>query len=214
MLKQKTLATIPTSALCAALLGALVGCGSDSSDDVSDSAKNLTREPSLQGAWVSTCDTAKPLEASAKATFRFGPLRYEKSILLFKDGGCTQELAKAVYRGEFKIGRATDLKEGLNRIDLNPKTLAITASTQAGVDALNLINLCGITDWALGQERDVTAGAADGKCLTERINQTQYDVYRLEEKKLTFGSIFVFGAPVQIDKRPTDIGNKVFVLAK
>jgi hypothetical protein len=196
--------------LCAGLGLALVGCGSDSSDDVADAGRNLARAPDLQGAWVSTCDTFGPLNLSGKAFYAFEPLRYKKKIALYDDKQCATQNAEVRYTGEFKIGNSDDLPDGQNRVDLTPKTIVVKPTTEKGVTAFNTAKLCGVSDWAVGVSRDVTAAAKQGDCLSEKIEATQYDVYALDDKTLKFGSAYLLGAPTKSENRPSQLNERVF----
>jgi len=206
MIRKGAYATL----LIAGLAGAIVGCGSDSSDDIGDAGRNLARAPDLQGAWVSTCDTFGPLSLSGKASYSFEPLRYKKKIAVFADKQCVTQNAEIRYTGEFKIGNSDDLPDGQNRVDLTPKTIVVKATTQAGADALNASKLCGVSDWAVNASRDVTAAAKQGNCLAERIEATQFDVYSQSDKTLRFGSAYLLGAPTKAENRPSQLNERVF----
>jgi hypothetical protein len=206
--------TLPVALLSVIAIAGLNACGADSSDDVVDAAKNLKNEPKLQGKWTSECSAVGVLDTSGKATYLFEPLRYEKTLMIYKDTNCSETLAVAQYKGEFLLGDGKDLDAGVTRINLTPKTLTLKANSEAGVNAMNLAKFCGVTDWKVNEERDVTAGATDGKCLTEAIGREQFDVYSLKDEKLTFGSAYVTGAPNDNAKRPTKLSDKALVPAK
>jgi len=203
---------IRTVKAAAALTSVLVlaACGADSSDDAGDAGRNLTREPKLQGAWISACDTFGPLNLSGRASYGFEPLRYRKKVALFAEGNCTNAQAEIRYEGEFKVGNSDDLADGLNRVDLTPKKAIVRAITQEGADALNRAGLCGITDYRVDVSRDVTALAKEQDCLQEKPDATQYDVYKLDDKRLQFGSAYLLGAPVDAKRRPTNLNQRVF----
>ena len=207
---RATLSVLGTlSAACA-----LVACGTKTADDVSQAGKNIAGEPGLQGKWTSSCGKVEALKTSGKSTYIFEPLKYEKNLMFYKDANCSEAMGNAKYKGEYKIGSGDDLEGGAKRIDLIPKTLTMSANTQAGVDALNLIKFCGISDWALNQERDVTNSANGGKCLIENMNESQYDIFTLNSDKLTFGSTFLFGAPTKEENRPKKVGSQTLVPAQ
>ena len=197
-----------------ACLSLVSACGSDSADDVKKSVSNLTGESELQGKWTTTCGKAGVLDASGKSTYIFEPLRYEKALNIYKDDQCNETLAVATYKGEFKIGTGEGLAEGVKRIDVTPKTLILKANSKAGVAAMNLISVCGINDWAVNVERDVSVAAKGGKCLSETIDTPQYDVYTLGNDQLKFGATLVLGAPTSEDQRPTKVNETALVPAK
>ncbi len=203
-------------ALCLGFAGLLAfsSCSTKDTNDVAQAGKNVAKEPGLQGKWSTACGSAGAFDASGKSTYIFEPLKYEKSLNLYKDSSCNETLAIARYEGEFKVGSGDDLADGVKRVDLTPKKLILKANSEGGVKAMNLIKLCGISDWALNTERDVTAGAVDGKCLSEPINQVQYDVYKLADNKLSFGKTFITGAPNKEEQRPTKVSDQVLVPAQ
>jgi|GEM_PF-4070133 len=197
-----------TPALCLAGLMALAACSSDDKDDASRAGKNLTREPGLQGYWASSCDKLELLSSSGKAFYAFAPATYSKKVAVYSDTNCATQTSQIVYSGDFKIGNDDDL-EGVDRVDFVPTKATVKALTEAGVNALNAVNLCGIKDWALNAERDVSVAAKNG-CLTEKVGVAQYDVYHLEDKKLQFGSAYVLGAPTDVKNRSAELNQRVF----
>ncbi len=190
---------------------ALAACGKDDdSDDVGDAGRNLARAPGLQGAWASTCDAFGPLDLSGKAFYAFQGNKYQKKITVHSDDQCATQTAEIRYVGEFKVGNGDDLANGLNRVDLTPKSVSVKATTEDGARALNAARLCGIIDWKVDQARDVAAAARQGDCIGERIDAVQYDVYGISDKALKFGSAYLLGAPIRAESRPARLNERVF----
>ncbi len=53
-------------------------------------------------------------------------------------------------------------------LDLQVSSYSILPITEFGARILNLSKWCGLNDWAVGTERDVSVAAAEGKCMKPR----------------------------------------------
>ena len=204
-----------TGVISSILIFSFSGCGSDSAKDVADATKNLARAPGLVGIWKSTCDTFGPLSSSGRSLFEFEPLIYRKQILMYADAQCATAMGKVVYTGEFALGNTDDLAENARRVDLTPKKLHVTATTESGVSAMNLAAMCGIKDWTLNKEREVTEAAVAGNCLfAEKVGVTQFDIFAMDDQTLKFGKSFLLGSVTDVASRPTKLSDRTFSKAE
>ncbi len=204
-----------TGIISSILIFSFSGCGSDSAKDVADASKNLARAPGLVGIWKSTCDTFGPLGSSGRALFEFEPLIYRKQILMYADPQCATAMGKVLYTGEFTLGNTDDLAEDARRVDFTPKKLHVSASTESGVSAMNLAAMCGIKDWVLNQERDVTEAAVAGNCLfAEKVGVAQFDIFSMNDQTLKFGNSFLLGSVTDVASRPTKLSDRALTKAE
>ena len=124
-------------------------------------------------------------------------------------------MGKVVYTGEFALGNTDDLAENARRVDLTPKKLHVTATTESGVSAMNLAAMCGIKDWTLNKEREVTEAAVAGNCLfAEKVGVTQFDIFAMDDQTLKFGKSFLLGSVTDVASRPTKLSDRTFSKAE
>ncbi|MES2965063.1 MAG: hypothetical protein V4760_14350 [Bdellovibrionota bacterium] len=71
-------------------------------------------------------------------------------------------------------------------VDITVTSVRVKPVTETGVGILNLRAFCGMTDWEVGVERDVT-GATGGRACFPKLPKTFYDIFSIEEGKLYFG---------------------------
>jgi hypothetical protein len=182
----------------------------NSSDNIGDELDERAAEAESKGTWRSPClDMSLGWEVvgldSQREDYEFTD-DVRKTIKLFNEDNCTDERIEITYSGDANVGNET--AEGNNMLDLNFNRVTAKILNQETVDALNsaVVPSCGINDWQLNVERDVTAQAGQANCLIGPAVSV-YDIIK------TGGSFIKFGvaegdrdksAP---DRRPTRIND-------
>jgi hypothetical protein len=59
-----------------------------------------------------------------------------------------------------------------NSIDVDKISYKVKPLTEFGVRVLNVAKWCGVTNWMIGEERDVTVDAGKAKCFSSRSSHT------------------------------------------
>jgi hypothetical protein len=145
----------------------------------------------LQGHWQSNC-----LEGQYNALTAKSALGITQKSLLFVDGKTATEVTtisslkcdgadiEATVNGTFNRSSASSPE--LKAIDIKMDHYKAKPLTEFGVRVMNLAKWCGISDWAIGQERDVTNQVAKEKCFDTHSIST---VYSVAGENLYFGKI-------------------------
>jgi hypothetical protein len=72
------------------------------------------------------------------------------------------------------------------QVDTLIESIRVKPLTALGAQVLNLAGWCGISDWAVNQEKDVTAKTGSERCFAKQP-ATTYSVYSVEGNRLYFG---------------------------
>lgn len=146
------------------------GCGAK--DDDSSST------PSLVGTWVLDCHKNDD-GTSFGATIEFTNTTHSDVITVYTDGSCASAALKATIEGTYVIGELSTVVEGTRNLEQVFTKNERTALTDAEVKILTDAVFCGKTDWVLN-----TAASVKGSTCVADGN---YDIFKIEESKLTFG---------------------------
>lgn len=187
MFVKKTLIVLP-------LLALLAGCGDDKNNNPLENIAEAAKDKDLQGSFESEC-SLKPLGAlvdglltgfeaaarSARVQYRFEGANVTRTTVLFTTADCGAEALRFEERGEFDLNPdAQKTAENAMPIDMKFRTLVVTAVSADGAEIANGRALCGAADWAAGQERDVTAQAADTACYGADVPRNDNNIYRID----------------------------------
>lgn len=193
------------AAVCA---GSLVGCGNDK-DSPAASVGQALKDTNLQGSWLSQC---------TKATLLFG---YEiKSIELkgndvtmvtqgYTGSDCKPDTLAAEVKetGTFETGGSS---QGGNNIQFTLQKASVRAKNDAGKALLNNVppsGACGVNDWKVDEERDVTANTGEATCWS-KTPRTLFDIYTIEGTTLFLGKGWA-SEKAGSDKRPRELDRRM-----
>jgi hypothetical protein len=177
----------------AALAFGLGAAGCNEADDVINGAGEVfdgARAANLQHRFQEE-KCGEPLGlavigASKRVIFEFDGRAASRNQQYYSEGDCKGDVAIDVYyKGQYSKG--DDVQENVSKIDLTFGTVVVVPRNEEGVKALNAFNLCGISDWAIGQERDVTSASRDAKCPVDGTPQNVFDIYSVQDNVLVFG---------------------------
>jgi hypothetical protein len=169
----------------------------------------------INSKWISNCKNVT-LDAfgigSETEDFDFGA-SLSKTTLLFQENNCVTATVRITENGSYVVGNKL-VNSDAYELNQHFDSVAIMPMNDAGVTQLNLIQACGINDWAVGVQRDVTAKSSDSPVIDRCWAKTPrdlYDIALISTDKLTFGLEKDGKDRTAAEKRPTEIdGGVVF----
>jgi hypothetical protein len=181
----------------------VAACGKDRNNDPIANANEASKDRDLQGKNFASSCSIKPLDAvltgiltggnavikGAKTVYRFDGANVSRTTRLYTTADCSGETAVSFEeRGEIDIKKDQKTNDGGKFIDIQYKTLKVSAANDAGATAANSIKLCGASDWAAKQVRDETANSKDMTCYGAQVPRQNANVYRVDANILYLGT--------------------------
>lgn len=174
-----------------------VACGKDEKNPFTN-AKEAIEDKDLQGKNFESECSIEPLDAlltgllsggqasvkSSRVAYRFEGANVTRTTVLFANLNCDGEAFRYSETGTFNITKNQRTNDGAYFIDFKYKKLILKMTTDVGVVSANAVKLCGVSDWASNQERDVTAQAKDVSCYGTVVPRENNNVYRLDAGKV------------------------------
>jgi hypothetical protein len=176
---------------CAAIIAAILvsGCAKE----IDGPAKPVDE---FQGVWQSNCVKGQ-LARTLTAPVKFGVTQVTQleiqgtrltEISTVTSGECEGGDVEVIAEGEFERLKSAELTSdtspALTELDLRIVSYHVRPVTEFGVRVMNLRNWCGISDWMIDHERDVTGRVGTKDCFSLRSLNT---VYSIEDGRLYFG---------------------------
>ena len=190
---------------------ALNGCNKSAKEIGKDIDETAT-ELATKGEWTSPClDMSVAWEvaglSSQKEQYNFYADGV-KSVNLYGADNCTAAKIELKYSGDTNVGEED--ANGHNTIDLNFDKVTAKVLDQATADTLNsaVVPSCGINDWAVGVERDVTAEAGSLTCPIGKAVHV-YDIIKTGGSFIKFGKADGALDKSAPDKRPAVIDDAI-----
>jgi hypothetical protein len=150
----------------------------------------------FQGVWQSNCVKGQ-LARTLTAPVKFGVTQVTQleiqgtkltEISSITSGDCEGGDVEVIAEGEFERLKSAESppvdSAAITELDLNILTYHVKPVTEFGVRVMNLRKWCGISDWIINHERDVTAFVGTQDCFSLRSLNT---VYSIEDGRLFFG---------------------------
>jgi hypothetical protein len=150
----------------------------------------------FQGLWQSNCVKGQ-LARTLTAPVKFGVTQVTQleihgtkltEISSITSGECDGGDVEVIAEGEFerlKSAEGTAIENpAITELDLRIVSYHVRPVTEFGVRVMNLRNWCGISDWTIDHERNVTGRVGTKDCFSLRSLNT---VYSIEEGRLYFG---------------------------
>ena len=181
----------------------LIGCGKGKVDNAVEGAKNVVKEHKMMGTWESKCKESKILGSSMKEFYKFSGNSFIKTSEFAATKDCTEPSARMQYEGTFKVADKSDKVDDARNIDMEYKTAILLPFTKTGVDLLNAIHFCGVTDWQVGKKHDLTVPSVATLCPVSNMPMKRYDIVTVEDKKLLLG-VGENDGLTTVDKRPLE----------
>lgn len=174
-----------------------VACGKDDKNPFTN-AKEAIDDKDLQGKNFESECSVEALDAlltgilsggqasvkSSRVVYRFEGSNITRTTVLFANLNCDGEAFRYTETGTFNVTKNQRTNDGAYFIDINYKKLMVSITTDVGAVSANAIKVCGIQDWAVKQEREVTAQAKDVTCYGTVVPRVNNNVYRLDAGKI------------------------------
>jgi hypothetical protein len=181
--------TLPLSIVTTAVVMAFasVGCG-DAANKAAELAGigSADLQHRFQQEKCSESLALKIIGGSKRTTLEFSGDSVARNEQFFSEGDCKEAVAvDVIYRGRFE--KKDEIQEDVHQLNLSYGQVVVIPRTEAGVNALNTINLCGTSDWAIGREVDVTAVSRGATCPVDGTPQNIFDIYTIQDDVLFLG---------------------------
>lgn len=190
----------------AALILGFTSCGTWK-EKAKDAVDNTNKAPELQNDWRGNCKDAGFLPLSAAVALKFGLTDFERKLKLSGDGDCNTVDVTIKYTGTYTVGEQNETQKSLSvrPIDLRYDKVIVVALTDKGKDVLNTANFCGVNDWKIYEEYNLSDKSRLTGCTLIDLPETQYDVFSTSGDQLRFGQTGITSATNNPSQRPTNI---------
>jgi hypothetical protein len=200
---------IAKNALVVFALAGLAGCGNEGDSPDSDLTQVKAAQASeLQGIWESNCVDAENVGLTEKARMTITGLKATRVSLISTTGNCASTAIELTQAASFVKG--AQAQPNIYQIDITVDSIKLKPTNEAGVAVLKLAAVCGIVDWQVGVEKDVTQLTGTERCFP-KLPAKIYTIYTVESDKLYFGVDDTQATDPA--KRPTEI-DREFVYQK
>ena len=143
----------------------------------------------IQGRWKSGCLDPKETGFGEIATFQIDGARFERRLQVSPHGDCTKPFIEGRIAGQM-IFRPESRQIG-TAVDLEADSASLKPLTPLAVKVLNLAKTCGISNWKVGEERDVIEKLGQVGCVS-RYPKIDYNLMAvektIEKQHLYFGA--------------------------
>lgn len=157
----------------------------------------------LQGSWDSSCRDADGIGLTQTTRLTFAGVNATNLARISSSGDC--QGVEIEVRQEGTYSKGAPVRPSINAIDLSVATIHVKPLTERGAALLRLAGFCELTDWAVGQEREVTAATGTERCFP-KVPTTLYHSYAVEGANLYFGKDGDLSNPAN---RPVELDRNV-----
>ena len=180
------------SSILGLAMAALVftACGSKSGQHAVDKIQPGVTEQQLNHRWTTVCvkvDADIFSLGSQTERYDIGSI-FSKITSYYAESNCITPLIQVAESGDSQIG--AQLSGNMAKINIDYSSVSITALNDTGKDMLNTFQTCGLTDWVVGQSRDMTAATSlnplANQCWT-KTPRTVFDLVQVTGTQLKFG---------------------------
>lgn len=201
-------------AICA-LPMVFAACGKGANTDPVANMKEAGKDRALQESIYKGECSLKPLQAlvtgirtggdtaikSAREQYQFVGANVTHVTNLYTTPDCSgAESLVFKEEGSFVIDESKTTADGGKYLDLTMKALTVDVNNADGLKIAQDSKLCGIQDWTLNANRDVTAAAERLTCYSQPLPSSDATAYKLDGKTLVFGA-----KAIRNDVRPTHL---------
>lgn len=191
--------------ICLSVLAlALSACQKNRNNDPIANSKEAAKDRDLQEKTFESECSFKPIDAivsglmtegkksvkSQVVTYRFEGANVIRNTRLYATADCTGDAALTFEEaGTIEIGDDKRTPDGGRNIEMDFKTLEAKVGSDQDAKAANEAKLCGVTDWAAGQPRDVQNHAKDVLCYNAEVPRHVSNIYRVDADTLFLGTL-------------------------
>jgi hypothetical protein len=161
----------------------LTACGSEPRTVNKERSDNLPSTSAngssgLIGAWVAACTFENDQNEAAIVSYDFSDPSFAMTVEVFSDQGCAARKSKTRITGSYLVGGQASGVVATN-IDMTFEKSFITLYTEKDVSGFNTARAFNVSDWAVGQEREITSsGIFGGK---------GHNIFKISGNQLFFG---------------------------
>lgn len=127
----------------------------------------------MLGRWTTGFMTIEDGFVNYRQTYEFGEQSIQHSLDVLVNHPLGQLGDRTQLRGHYELGAPSTTVPGATEIDIHFTQVILTPLHQTSVDDYNEDRACGISDWRLGQPRDVTG------LPCEDIDSAPLDLYTI-----------------------------------
>ena len=162
----------------------------------------------LQGTWESTCLAATSFGLTETSRIAITGQEFTQTGRVSASGNCSTNDVEVTLTGQYQ--RRAQVSGAIYQIDTTFATARIKPITVLGAEMLKLAGWCGFSDWAVGQEKDVTAKTGADRCF-QKLPATIYTIYTVEGGRLYFGK---GGDVTQPARRPVELDREDYYIKR
>ena len=185
-----------SSAVVVSLVLSLAACGNKNSDDVKQQVKNdinAKNSPVVQTAsYGTTCSSAGfsflTLKfPGVKTQYDMSDLDFTKKQLYYTDD-CKNQAMVVQEKGKVNVVGPSGLVPGAFEEDFNFEHTTVTLTSDVLVKLFNASHVCGLGDWALNGERDVSVQADKILCPGKVSPRKALELVLIEGSNMFLGA--------------------------
>ncbi len=204
-----------TAAISLALLTALTACKGNNASDNAAAVKNTVNAEGnaviADANYESPCgkgnidNIGAVIYPSQQTEYDITNPTFTKKRFYYADTDCKTPAVSVLETGHLDVtGKSTKVNGALD-VNFNFDKTIVIVQSEAAVSVLNLANSCGINDWALNTERDVSAQAASIKCPGRIAPRSTQEIAQIINNTLFLGANADMdvskGRPEQLDAK-------------
>lgn len=160
-----------------------LACSQSGSGGGDDQEVQATAAEELQGSWQSNCRDAEKFGLTESSRLDVAGTTALQVTSASSTGACGSTAVVVTQTAIVSAGAA--LGEG-RTLDITVTNVKVKPANDTGVGILNLSAFCGVTDWQVGVERDVTSMTGGSSCFP-KLPKPYYDIFTIRDGKLMFG---------------------------
>lgn len=179
------------------------GCAATSNRSAESAAEEHSFSAAdLNGTWTGPCFASPQGDGSYnQLTFRMTTTDWDLDYGAFGDDACTAKFLTVNIQGPYELGSASSVAPGAREGKFGFATKTVTPHMDAAVGVIN--GACGVTDAAVGEPFDLSAGCAGLGAYPIQECGSDYDIVMLSGDTLHFGSRPADNNMCTPDKRPS-----------
>ena len=204
--------SIYITALSLGVVACVAGCGKKSSDESKAQADNNLKakgNAAIQTASYTTDCSSANLDFAgvkfpgARTDYDLSDLGFTKKQFYFTDD-CKTSAFFVQEKGQVAVIGNSGAIPGALEEDFKYEHTTVTLTNEALVKAFNLIKACGVSDWAVNVEKDVSNQADQALCPGKASPRIALEVVLVDNNTMLMGANTnqdaTKGRPVQLDR--------------
>ncbi len=182
---------------------AVTACGEKAPHNLVTASQNEARAPALTENWRSNCVKSSLFDVSMLVEYEFAGDAFIERYRYFSESDCRNdsEAANIRYLGRFEVLAAVEP----GGIDMRYEEAKIQIKNETGRKIVDAVDFCGREEWAIGDEMDLTNAARGVTCPIKSVQQGRFDLFKVENKTLYFGTGYLEGDAENPADRPRNL---------